>query len=100
MSELPLRDPVRDQLLVGRVLDVRDLPGGRGPSYLLRVDFGPQGEREAAMEPGSYSRQELLGKLVVVSLADGGIVVAARSHTHGPVLIQPADAVEPGTIVA
>jgi hypothetical protein len=90
----------RDELLVGRVLEVSDLPGGRGPSYLLRLDLGPRGEREAEMDPGSYSRDELVGKLVVVSFDGGGIVVAARSHAHGPVLIQPAETVEPGTIVA
>ena len=52
------------------------------------------------MEPGSYKRDELVGKLVVVSLGDGAIVVAARSHAHGPVLVHPAEAVEPGTTVA
>lgn len=87
-------------LLVGRVLDVLDHPGARAPSFLLRVDLGARGEREAQMEPGSYNRAELLGKLVVVSLADAAIVVAARSHANGPVLVQPAQEVEPGTVVA
>jgi tRNA-binding EMAP/Myf-like protein len=88
------------ELLVGRVLEVRDHPGARGPSFLLSVDLGARGEREAQMEPGSYSRDELVGKLVVVSLADAAIVVAAHSHTSGPVLVQPAQEVEPGTVVA
>jgi hypothetical protein len=52
------------------------------------------------MEPGSYGRDELLGRLVVVSLAEAAIVVAARSHANGPVLVQPAQDVEPGTVVA
>ena len=54
------------------------------------------------MEPGGYSKDELVGGLVVVSL-DGGeaIVVAARSHAAGPVLVvRPDRDVEPGTVVA
>jgi hypothetical protein len=88
------------ELLVGRVIEVSDLPGARGPAFLVRVDLGPRGEREAEMEPGSYSRESLVDELVVVSLTDGAIVVAARSHAHGPVLVQPAEDVEPGTVVA
>jgi hypothetical protein len=88
------------ELLVGRVIEVLDHPGARGPSFLLRLDLGARGERDAQMEPGSYDRAELVGKLVVVSLDEGAIIVAARSHAHGPVLIHPAGQVEPGTIVA
>lgn len=88
------------ELLVGRVLEVHDHPGARGPSFLVRLDLGVRGEREAQMEPGSYRRDELLGKLVVVSLADAAIVVAARSHANGPILVQPTQDVEPGTVVA
>jgi tRNA-binding EMAP/Myf-like protein len=89
------------ELVVGRVVSAGDHPGARGPSYLLRVDLGPRGEREAQMEPGSYSKDEVVGRLVVVSL-DGGeaIVAAARSHAGGPVLVRPDRDVEPGTIVA
>jgi tRNA-binding EMAP/Myf-like protein len=89
-----------DDLIVGRVLDVRDHPGARAPSYLLRLDLGPRGESDAQLEPGSYAKDELVGRLVVVSLADEAIVVCARSHAHGPVLVRPDADVEPGSIVA
>jgi hypothetical protein len=88
------------ELIVGRVLEVLDHPGARAPSFLQRVDLGARGERDAQMEPGSYKRDELVGELVVLSLADEAIVVAARSHARGPVLIRPDQEVEPGTIVA
>ena len=52
------------------------------------------------MEPGGYTRDDLLGTLVVVSIGDEGIVVCARSHPHGPILLRPEREVEPGTIVA
>lgn len=82
------------------MLDVLDHPGARGPSFLLRLDLGPRGEREAQMEPGTYNRDELLGELVVVSLGEGPIVLLAHSHANGPVLVQPTHHVEPGTVVA
>jgi tRNA-binding EMAP/Myf-like protein len=87
-------------LIVGRVLAVGDHPGSRAPSFLLRVDLGGRGEREVQMEPGGYSREGLVGALIVVSLDDEPIALAARSHTHGPVLLRPDRNVEPGTIVA
>jgi tRNA-binding EMAP/Myf-like protein len=87
------------ELIVGRVVSVRDHPGSRAPSYLLHVDLGGRGRRDAQMEPGDYVKDELVGSLVVVSLEDEPIVLAARSHS-GSRLIRPDADVEPGTPVA
>jgi tRNA-binding EMAP/Myf-like protein len=87
------------ELIVGRVLAVDDHPGSRAPSYLLRVDLGSRGEREALMEPGDYARDELLGTLVILSIDDEAIVLAAHSHA-GLKLVRPDGDVEPGTVVA
>ena len=89
------------ELVVGRVVSVSDHPGARGPSFLLEVDLGGRGRREAQMEPGAYAKESLVGASVVVSISeDGPIVLAARSHAAGPVLVRPDDDVEPGTPVA
>ena len=88
------------ELIVGRVLSVDDHPGARAPSFLLRVDLGGRGEREAQMEPGDYAKDELVGRLVVVSLDDEQpIVLAARSHDGMRLVVPDAD-VAPGTVVA
>ncbi len=88
-------------LIAGRVLRVDDHPGARAPSFLLTVDLGPRGTRSAQMEPGGYTKDALRGTLVVVSLdGDEAIVLAARSHHSGPVLVRPDADVEPGTLVA
>ena len=84
------------ELIVGRVLSVDDHPGSRGPSFLVRVDLGGRGERDAQMEPGEYAKDELEGTLVIVS---DEIVLMARSHA-GPRLVRPDGDVEPGTLVA
>ena len=57
-------------LIVGRVVSVDDHPGSRAPSYLLRVDLGGRGEREAQMEPGDYDKDALVGSLVILSIDD------------------------------
>jgi hypothetical protein len=87
-------------LIVGRIIEASDHPGARAPSYLLRVDAGPRGVIEAQMEPGGHAKDTLAGTLVVVSLDDEAIVLCARSHDHGPVLLRPEEDVEPGTVVA
>jgi tRNA-binding EMAP/Myf-like protein len=88
------------ELYAGRVVSVSDHPGARGPSYLVDVDLGGRGIRQAQMEPGGYRKDELEGTLVVVSLDEGeAIVLAARSH-GGPRLLRPDGDVEPGTLVA
>jgi tRNA-binding EMAP/Myf-like protein len=87
-------------LIVGRVVAVDDHPGSRAPSLLVRVDLGGRGTRDAQMEPGAYAKDGLIGTLVVVSLEEEPIVLMARSHAHGPVLVRPAEDVEPGTVVA
>jgi tRNA-binding EMAP/Myf-like protein len=87
------------ELIVGRVLSVGDHPGSRAPSFLLRVDLGGRGERDAQMEPGDYAKDELVGRLIVVSIDDEAIVLAARSHS-GVRLVVPDGDVEPGTVVA
>ena len=89
------------ELIVGRVLSVGDHPGARGPSFLLEVDLGPRGTRTAQMEPGSYTKDELEGTLLVVSIdGDEAIALAARSHSAGPKLLRPDGDIEPGTLVA
>jgi tRNA-binding EMAP/Myf-like protein len=89
------------ELVVGRIVAVDDHPGARAPSYLLRVDLGTRGERETSIERGSYEREELVGFQVVVALdGEDALVVAARSHGAGVVLLRPDREVEDGTVVA
>lgn len=88
-------------LLVGRIVSVDEHPGARAPSFLLRLDLGPRGEREATIERGSYERGELESRQVVVAVhGDEALVVAAHSHGAGLVLLRPDREVEDGTVVA
>jgi hypothetical protein len=89
------------ELVVGRVVAVDEHAGARAPSYLLRLDLGPRGQAEASVERGSYEREELQGAQVVVALrGEEAVVLAARSHAAGLVLLRPDREVEDGTVVS
>jgi tRNA-binding EMAP/Myf-like protein len=89
------------ELIVGRVAAVDEHAGARAPSYLLTLDLGPRGHVETSVERGSYEREELEGAQVVVALrGDEALVLAARSHSAGVILVRPDREVEDGTIVA
>ncbi len=66
MPEITVGDFTKVEMRVGRIVDVRDFPEARRPSYRLTIDFGPLGTKRssAAIQPW-YSRDELLGREVV-----------------------------------
>jgi len=94
-------EPQLPELLVGRVVAVEEHAGARAPSYLVRLELGPRGEVETTVERGSYEREDLEGAQVVVVLrGDEALVLAARSHAAGLVLLRPDREVEDGTVVS
>jgi tRNA-binding EMAP/Myf-like protein len=87
-------------LTVGRVVDAREHPGARGPSFVLTVDLGTA-NREATIALAGSSPEDLIGRQVVcVTAEDELIVLSAQSHALGPVLLRPDDDVEDGSPVA
>jgi tRNA-binding protein len=55
------------ELLVGRIVEVRNFPEARKPAYILRIDFGDEiGIRKSSAQiTGLYSPEGLVGRLVV-----------------------------------
>jgi len=89
------------EMVVGRVVAADNHPGARAPSYLLRIEVGGGREVEASVERGSYDREALVGRQVVVALeGDEATLVAAHSHASGRVLLVPDREVDPGTVVS
>jgi tRNA-binding EMAP/Myf-like protein len=87
-------------LVVARVVSAEPHPGARAPSYLLRLDLGGRGEREATVEAGGYEPEDLIDSQVVCAVrGDDVVVLAARSHAHGSVLVRPEREVEDGTVI-
>lgn len=96
---------------VGRVLDVEPFPEARKPAWKLLVDFGPQvGRLRTSAQVTNYTRDELLGRLVVGAVNLGkkriaGLVsqflVLGATRSDGTVLLlevpsnaSPGDPVE------
>jgi tRNA-binding EMAP/Myf-like protein len=87
--------------VVARVVQADDLPGGRAPSYRLTLDLGTRGEKVATLSLPNVAKEDLVGRQVVCLLSgDEAIVLAARSHGQGAVLIRPDEDVEDGSPIA
>ena len=51
---------------VGRVLEVKDFPEARKPSYKLKIDFGSEiGIKNSSAQITGHRKDELIGKLVI-----------------------------------
>jgi len=67
MGQIQWADFELVEMRVGRVLEVEDFPEARNPSYLLRIDFGPEVgiKRSAAAIRDLYTKTEIRDRLVV-----------------------------------
>ena len=66
MASVTLDEFQRIEMRVGRIVDVKDFPEARKPSYRLQIDFGPLGMKKssAAIQPW-YTKEELVGRAVI-----------------------------------
>jgi tRNA-binding protein len=61
-----IQDFEQIDMRVGRILEARDFPAARKPSYQLVIDFGPLGhKRSGAQLTGRYTVEDLVGRHVV-----------------------------------
>jgi tRNA-binding protein len=98
-------------LRAGRVVDVADFPEARKPAYKLAVDFGaPVGVLRTSAQVTNYSREDLLGRMVVGAINLGTkriagfesqfLVLGAIQPDGSVRLLQVEGGVQPGTPVA
>jgi tRNA-binding protein len=96
---------------VGRIVSVDDFPEARNPSYKIAADFGPVvGVLRTAAQATHYSKDELVGRLVVGALNLGPkriagfksefLVLGAMDADGTARLLQLEDGVEPGAPIA
>ncbi len=50
---------------IGRVMEVLPFPKARNPSWKVRVDLGPLGEKWSSAQITNYAADELVGRLMV-----------------------------------
>ena len=78
---------------VGRIVDVRDLPEARKPSFRLKIDFGSLGTRESVVATKTdYAAEDLMHRQVVcvfnlpprrVAGVQSEVLVLAATHADG-----------------
>ena len=66
MPQIVVDDFQKVEMRVGRIVQVKDFPEARKPSYRLTIDFGPLGTRKssAAVQPW-YTKEQLVGREVI-----------------------------------
>lgn len=95
------------ELRIGRIMDVSDVEGARGPIYELKVDVGePETRTLAAGIKEGYSKEELVGREVIVvanldpknvaGVESQGMVLAGESDGT-LALLMPDKELPPGT---
>jgi tRNA-binding protein len=117
LEKLPRKEPVGAagfftlDLRAGRVTAVEPFPAARKPAWKLTVDFGPLvGELRTSAQITNYSRDDLLGRMVVgaINLGDKRIagftsefLVLGALDPDGTVrLLAVEDGVVPGAPIA
>jgi len=66
MAQIAVDDFQRVEMRIGRIVDVKEFPEARKPSYRLAIDFGPHGVKtsSASVQPW-YTKDELVGRPIV-----------------------------------
>ncbi len=66
MALVSVEEFLKVEMRVGRIVDVKDFPEARKPSYRLTIDFGAFGVKKssAAIQPW-YRKEELIGRSIV-----------------------------------
>lgn len=93
------------EIRVGTILEVREFPEARNPSYKIKVDFGPFGIRQTSAQITSkYTMEELVGRQIlgVINFAPKQIanfmsefLLTGVKDTHGAVVIATVDSFVP-----
>jgi len=95
---------------VGRIVDVRELPEARKPSFRLKIDFGSLGTRESvAAAKTDYTAEDLMHRQVVcvfnlpprrVAGVKSEVLVLAATHGDGTLrLLIPDPEAELGSLI-
>ena len=96
---------------VGRVIEVDDFPEARKPAWKVAVDFGPVvGVLRTSAQIKNYTREELMGRLVVGAINLGAkkiagfksefLILGSLDADGTVILLMIEEGVEPGAPIA
>lgn len=99
----------RVEMATGTIVEARPNEKARQPSYVLRIDFGPEyGERASSAQlTRNYTPEDLVGRQIVAvmnfpakrvaGVKSEVLVLGAESPDQGVVLLEPTFPVANGT---
>ncbi|PID63940.1 MAG: tRNA-binding protein [Gammaproteobacteria bacterium] len=64
-DQIEYDDFARVEMRLGRIVEVREFPRARNPSYKVCVDFGELGQRWSSAQITNYPEAELVGRAVI-----------------------------------
>lgn len=110
-EEITFDDFLAVDMRVGRIVEVEEFPEARNPAWKLRVDFGEElGVKRSSAQITNYSRDELLGRLVVAvvnfpprqigPVRSEVLVLGAVADDHPVLLLEPDEGSQPGDRIA
>ena len=67
MKKEPIKydDFAKVEMRLGTIVDVKDFPRARNPSYKVCVDFGDLGQRWSSAQLKNYRPEQLIGRSIV-----------------------------------
>lgn len=93
-------------LRIGRVREVQPFPKARKPSWKVRVDLGPLGDKWSSAQITNYTADELIGTPVVcvcnfaprniAGFMSEVLILGAADANGNVILLSPRSAVAPG----
>lgn len=96
-------------LRVGRIVSVEPFPKARNPSWKVRVDLGPLGEKQSSAQITNYSAEQLVGTQVVcvcnfpprniAGFQSEVLILGAADEDGKVILLSPRSDVQPGAAV-
>lgn len=94
------------EMRVGRIIEVQPFPKARNPSWKVRVDLGPLGNKWSSAQIAHYPADQLAGALVVcvcnfsprnIAGFQSEVLILGAADADGKViLLSPRGPVEPG----
>ncbi|MDX1670769.1 MAG: tRNA-binding protein [Balneolaceae bacterium] len=97
-------------LRTGTIREAQINPDARKPAYVLKIDFGPMGERTSSAQiTRNYTPEDLVGKQIVAvmnfptkriaGVQSEVLVLGVLSDEKGVVLLEPTIPVENGAVI-
>jgi len=107
--EIVYDDFAKIDLRIGKIVEVKEFPRARNPSYKVAVEFADLGIKWSSAQITSYAIEELIGRQVIccINMPPRNIagfkseilIMGAENEAGDVILLKPSSDVVTGTLV-